>query len=236
MSSNLSALLSVTFYEDGYDHLVELVHQRDSEARRHLASLEISMYGERGERLASMPVDPTDEILDIAEVAGPFMPGRRRVMIAFDARYEERIFPYRPHHYAYLHRRGSPAPPLYYAVNAALGGVPDHIGATGINNLETYLFRDAGFSQLHSILLGNVSQFSDAETQLFAYYGAERVASEVTLAPKAHAEVEIASERDGRRLTRVEIKALFKLASYVVVRRAQGGDLLLFDHLFTYFK
>jgi hypothetical protein len=236
MSSSLSALLSATFYEDGYDHLVELVHQRDSEARRHLASLEVSVYGERGDRLASVPVDPTDEILDIAGVARPFMPGRRRVMIAFDARYEERIFPYRPHHYAYLHRRGSSAAPLYYAVNAALGGVPDHIGATGINNLETYLFRGPGFAERYSILLGNVSRFSDAESQLFAYYGAERVASEVALAPKAHAEVEIAAERDGRRLTRVEIKALFKLASYVVGRRAPGGDLLLFDHLFTYFK
>ena len=60
--------------------------------------------------------------------------------------------------------------------------------------------------------------------------------SDVVLAPKAHTEVEVAAERDGRPLTRVDIKALFKLASYVVGRHAQRGDLLLFDHLFTYFK
>jgi hypothetical protein len=34
----------------------------------------------------------------------------------------------------------------------------------------------------------------------------------------------------------VEVKALFRLASYVVGRRAEGGELVLFDHLFTYFK
>jgi hypothetical protein len=164
------------------------------------------------------------------------MPGSRRVMIAFDARYEQRIFPYRPHHYAYLHRRGSPAPPLYYAINAVLGGVPDHIGATGINNMETYLFRGSAFAERYSILLGNLSRFSGAEAQLFAYYGAERVANEVALAPKAHTEVEVAAESDGRPLTRVDIKALFKLATYVVGRHAQRGDLLLFDHLFTYFR
>jgi hypothetical protein len=236
MSSNLAALLSATFYEDGYDHLVELVHQRDTEARRHLASLELSVYGERGERLGRATVDPVDEVLDVAAVARPFMAGSRRVMIAFDARYEQRIFPYRPHHYAYLHRRGSPGPPLYYAVNAVLGGVPDHIGATGINNMETYLFRGSAFAERYSILLGNLSRFAGAEAQLFAYYGAERVAREVALAPKAHTEVEIAAEREGRPLTRVDIKALFKLASYVVARHAQRGDLLLFDHLFTYFK
>jgi len=34
----------------------------------------------------------------------------------------------------------------------------------------------------------------------------------------------------------VEVKALFRLASYVVGRRADSGDLVLFDHLFTYIK
>jgi len=32
------------------------------------------------------------------------------------------------------------------------------------------------------------------------------------------------------------VKALFRLTSYVVGRRDAGGELLLFDHLFTYFK
>jgi|SRR5437899_199146 len=236
MSSSVSGLLSATFYEDGYDHLVELVHQRDSEARRHLTSLDVTVYGERGERLGALAVDPTQEILDIAALARPFMPGHRRAMIAFDARYEQRIFPYRPHHYGYLHRRGSVGPSLYYAVNSALGGVPDRVGATALNNFETYLFRGPGFAERYSVLLGNVARFSVAQAQIFAYYGPERLARDVTLEPKAHAELEIAPEQAGRRLERIEVKALFRLASYVVGRHAQAGDLVLFDHLFSYFK
>ena len=38
------------------------------------------------------------------------------------------------------------------------------------------------------------------------------------------------------RLRRVELKTLFRLASYVTGRRADSGGLVLFDHLFTYFK
>jgi hypothetical protein len=236
MSSSVSGLLSATFYEDGYDHLAELVHQRDSEARRHLTSLDVAMYGEQGQPLGSVAVDPTLELLDIAALARRFVPRHRRTMIVFDARYEPRIFPYRPHHYAYLHRRGSVAPPLYYAVNSALGGVPDRVGATGLNNFETYLFRGHSFAERYSVLLGNVARFAVAQAQVFAYYGPERLARNITLEPKAHAEVEIAPEQDGRRLERVEVKALFRLASYVVGRHAQAGDLVLFDHLFTYFK
>jgi hypothetical protein len=44
MSSSLSALLSATFYEPGYEHLVELVHQRDPETRRRLLSLDLSAF------------------------------------------------------------------------------------------------------------------------------------------------------------------------------------------------
>ena len=68
------------------------------------------------------------------------------------------------------------------------------------------------------------------------YYGGQRVLVEVALAPKSHREIDLPSERDGRRLERVEVKALFRLASYVVGRRADSGDLVLFDHLFTYIK
>jgi hypothetical protein len=157
-------------------------------------------------------------------------------MLVFDARYDERIFPYRPHHYGYLHRRGAPTPPLYYAVNAVLGGVPDRIGATGINNFETYLFRRQGVIGRHSLVLGNVSRFSTAKAQVFSYYGDNRVAQDVELEPKAHTEIPLAPDRNGQHLERVEVKALFRLASYVVGRRAQGGELVLFDHLFTYFK
>lgn len=236
MSSRPSALLSATFWEPGYEHLVELVHQRDAEAIRHLASLDLTLYDETGKELASLPQDSAHEILDLDRLVRDVAGAEHRVMVLFDARYDERIFPYRPHHYGYLHRRGAPTPSLYYAVNAALGGVPDRIGATGINNFETYLFRREGVVGRHSLLLGNVSRFSAAKAQVFSYYGDRRVAQDVALEPKAHTEIPLAPERDGRHLERVEVKALFRLASYVVGRRAEGGELVLFDHLFTYFK
>ena len=236
MSNNLSGLLSATFYERGYDHLIELIHQRDAAAHRRLASLDVAVYDAEGKLLAAPPVDPHQDVLDLGVLAGAISGVPDRVMVTFDARYDERIFPYRPHHYGYLHRTGSTAPALYYAVNAVLGGVPDRIGATHINNFETYVFRRQHYAERYSLLLGCPSRFAPVEAQVFAYYGAERTTSEVRLAPKAHVEVPLAPEVDGRRLTRVELKALFRLASYVVGRRASGDDLVLFDHLFTYFK
>jgi hypothetical protein len=236
MSSSLSALLSVTFYEAGDDHLIEVVHQRDTAARRRLASLDVGIYAPDGRALGSVAIDPRQETLDLGRLARGHQGHHPRVMVVFDTRYDERIFPYRPHHYGYLHRRGSAAPPLYYAVNATLGGVPDRIGATGINNFETYLFRTHGVGGQHSLLLGNVSRFSPVKAQVFTYYGAMRLSLDVAIDPKAHAEVPLAAERDGRPLERVEVKALFRLASYVVGRHPDGGELVLFDHLFTYFK
>jgi hypothetical protein len=236
MSSDRCALLSATFWEAGYDHLVELVHQRDVRAHRHLDSLDVAVHDAQGALLGLRPVDPRYETLDLSElvekIAGPV----GRAMVTFEARYDEKVFPYRPHHYAFLHRRGSDAPPLYYAVNAVLGGVPDRIGATTLNNYETYVFRERPFAARYSVLLGNLARFAAAEAQVAAYYGGERVVREVTLAPKAHLEVEVPPEREGRRLARVEVKALFRLASYVVARRAASGELVLFDHLFTYIK
>ena len=157
-------------------------------------------------------------------------------MVVLDARYDEAIFPYRPHHYAYFHRAGSTAAPLYYAVNAALGGVPDRVGATNINNFETYVFRQQPFATRYAVLLGNLARFAPAEARVTAYYADRRVPVEVALPPKSHREIALPSERDGLRLERVEVKALFRLASYVVGRRADSGDLVLFDHLFTYIK
>ncbi len=228
--------MSATFYEVGHDHLVELVHQRDTEARRRLASLEVELHDPGGTLVGKVVVDPQQEILDLDKVARPLLADRPRLLVVLDARYDERIFPYRPHHYGYLHRRGAQAPPLYYAVNAVLGGVPDRIGATGINNFESYLFSAAGFTGRYSLLLGNVSRFAAARAQVFTYYGPTRVVCEVTLDPKGHTEIPLAPERDGRRLERVELKALFRLASYVVGRHAVGGELVLFDHLFAYVK
>jgi hypothetical protein len=236
MSSSLSALLSVTFYEREDDHLIELVHQRDTAARRRLASLDVQLYDPDGTALSRVPIDPQQETLDLGALVRASLAGHPRVMVTLDARYDERIFPYRPHHYGYLHRRGSPNPPLYYAVGSALGGVPDRIGTTRINNFETYLFRTDGVIGRHSLLLGNVSRFSAVRAQVFSYYGDARVARDVVLEPKAHTEISLAPERDGRQLNRVEVKALFRLASYVVGRTADGGELVLFDHLFTYFK
>lgn len=236
MSNSLSALMSATFYERGYDHRVEIIHQRDAGAHRRLASLDVTLYDSGGGLLAAPSVDPGQEILDLGELVRDTTDTPERVMVVFDARYDEAIFPYRPHHYAFLHRAGSTAPPLYYAINAALGGVPNRVGATHINNFETYVFRQAPFAERYSLLLGCLARFVPVQAQVFAYYGAQRIAEDVTLAPKCHTEVPLAAEHRGEPLARVEVKALFRLLSYVVGRRAGTGDLVLFDHLFTYAK
>lgn len=236
MSSNLSGLMSATFDEARYHHLVELVHQRDTHARRRLASLDVALYDADGKTLDTVPVDPQQEILDLGALVRRLTDAPGRVMVGFDARYDERVFPYRPHHYAYFHRPGSPAPPLYYAVNAVLGGVPDRIGSTRFNHFETYVFRQRPFAEQYSLLVGNLSRFAPAAAQVIAYYDQDRTAREVSLGPKAHAEIPLAGERDGRRLRRVDLKAGFRLASYVAGRRADSGDLVLFDHLFPYVK
>jgi len=236
MSSKWSALLSATFHEPGYDHLIELVHQRDPDARRRLAALDVSIYDEGGKLLHGWPVETGQEIVDLdARLRDAAV--RERVMVVLDARYDETVFPYRPHHYGYLHRRGSSSPPLYYAVGSALGGVPDRLGAaTRLNNFDTYLFRRGPFAERCSVMLGNLARFAAAEAQVFAYYGTDRVGHAVQLGPRAHVEVPLAREHAGQALARVETKSLFRLASYVVRRREPAGDLALFDHLFTYFK
>jgi hypothetical protein len=235
MSSELDALMSATFHEGGYAHLVELVHQRDRAARRRLHSVRLTVYDEDGGQHLDVALDPGLEILDLAALLEE--PSRRlgRLLVVFDARYDPRIFPYRPHHYGYLHRQGSAVPPLYYAVNATLGGVPNRIGAVALNNFETYLFLDRPLRGHHAVALGNLSRFAAADAEVVSYYDGTRHVEAVRLGPKSHAEVRLEPERDGHRLRRVELKALFRLASYVVGRRA-GGELALFDHMFTYFK
>jgi hypothetical protein len=235
MSSRPSALLSATFWEPGYEHLVEPVHQRDDESVRHLASLDIALYDETGKELATVAVDGKEEILDLDALVRGVASGQSRIMALFDARYDERIFPYRPHHYAYLHRRGSTAPALYYAVTGVLGGVPDRIGAVGLNNFETYVFRPGAFRERYAVLLGNAARFSTAEAEVVLHYERDRQTRTVTLGPKAHVAVDLPAEQDGQPLRRVEVKGLFRLASYITGRRAEGGDLVLFDHLFRYF-
>lgn len=236
MSSELCPLLSVTFHEQGCDHLVELVHQRDEHARRHLESVAVAVYDADGKELGDAPVDPYDEIVDLARLLAGHGHAGERLMVVFDARYDERTFPYRPHHYGFVHPCRAAAPPLYYAVNAVLGGVPDRVGATGINNFETYLFLRRNLAARPGLALGNPSRFATAEARVFAYYGGERVTQRVVLEPKGHTEIGLSAARDGKPLERVEVKALFKLATYVLARRARSGELALFDHLFTYFK
>jgi hypothetical protein len=235
MSSELAALMSATFHEVGHAHLVELVHQKDRAARRRLASLRLTAYDADGGLQLDRALDPAEEILDVAALLDE--PARRhgRLLVVFDARYDPEIFPYRPHHYGYLHRAESTTPPLYYAVNATLGGVPDRIGAVALNNFETYLFLDRPMSGHHAVAVGNLSRFAPADAEVVSYYDGIRHVETVRLMPKAHTEVKLAPEREGHRLRRVELKALFRMASYVVGRRA-GGELVLFDHLFTYFK
>lgn len=236
MSSNLSALGSAAFYEPGYEHLVELVHERSTDDARRLVSLDIGLHDSEGKQLADVSVDPRQEILDLGALVTEHAPGHRRVMAVFDARFDARTFPYRPHHYAYVHRRGSSSPPLYYAVTASRGGVPDRM-ATQVHILphfESYLFLDRPVNERFSVLLGNLGHFAPGAAQLFAYYGDERIVRDVTLAPRAHVELPLEPERNGRRLDRLELKAVFRLSGYIVGRR-DDGDLVLFDHLFAYF-
>jgi hypothetical protein len=196
----------------------------------------VTLYDGAGALLATPKVDPLQDILDLEALVTTATRVSERVMVVLDARYDEAIFPYRPHHYAYLHRAGSTAPPLYYAINAVLGGVPDRVGATNINNFETYLFRRGPFAERYSLLLGCLARFVPVTAQVFMYYGRRRIARDVTLGPKCHTEIALAAEDAGERLARVEVKSLFRLLSYVVGRREDTDDLVLFDHLFTYAK
>lgn len=229
--------MSATFHEPGYTHHVELVHQRDPVARRRLAALRLSVYEPQGDLVREIDLEPMQETLDLAGLLGDLEGLHPRLMAVFDARYDERVFPYRPHHYAYLHDRESSRPPLYYAVNAALGGVPDRIDNTRINNFETYLFKQHRAGETYSVMMGNLSRFSTADAQLFLYHGAgHRTSMTITLRPKQHAEVPLPAEADGERLARVEMKTPFRLVNYVVGREAGSGSRVLFDHMFTYFR
>ncbi len=235
--SSSAALCSATFVDPVYDHIVELVHQRDRVGHRRLESLEVELYEPGGSSLSRETVDPRQDALDLAALVASRAAGVGRVMVAFDARYDTGIFPYRPHHYAYLRRRDSPEAPLYYALNATLGGVPDRLEAsTRQNNFETYLFLSRSRGERYALRLGSLARFSTVEAQVITYHGETRTAISVTLVPHQHAEVELPPERTGERLRRVELKTLFRLTSYVVGRRADSGALVLFDHLFTYFK
>ncbi|MGH7894887.1 MAG: hypothetical protein ACREQL_09470, partial [Candidatus Binatia bacterium] len=217
MSSELSALLSVAYHEPGDEHLVELVHQQDPAAPRRLASLALDVYASDGRHLYRVDVDPELEVLDLGEALAKHAGITDRLMVTFDTRYDERIFQHRrPHHYAFVHRRGSAAPPVYYAVNSVLGGFARRTDAVRLHNFETYLFVRRVLPQRYSLLLGNPSRFAQAEAQVVTHFGTERRTREVTIAPRAHVEVDLESAVGGEPLRRVELKSLFRLANYVV--------------------
>src|SRR5262249_55011904 len=104
MSSDRAALLSATFWEPGYQHLIETVHQRDTLAHRNLDALQIAVHDPEGATLGEKTVDPRTEVVDLSALIVEIAGAVPRAMVTLDARYDERVFPYRPHHYALLHR------------------------------------------------------------------------------------------------------------------------------------
>ena len=58
MSSDRAALLSATFWEPGYRHLIETVHQRDALAHRNLDALQVAVHDPQGAMLGEKTVDP----------------------------------------------------------------------------------------------------------------------------------------------------------------------------------
>ena len=92
---SISGLLSATFHEPGYCHLVEMVHQRDLDARRHLASLRVAAHNPSGFLHRSVAVDPNLGVVDLAILLGPLTPEAVRLFVLFDARSDPDLFPYR---------------------------------------------------------------------------------------------------------------------------------------------
>jgi hypothetical protein len=234
--SSSAALLSATFHEPGVRHLVELVHQRDGGGARRLGAVDVAVYDETGKERGAFPVDLGTEVLDVGRAVDDVMGGGGRAMVLFDTRYDPAIFPYRPHHYGYLHHPGGTSPPLYYAVSAVLGGVPDRLEATRLNNFETYVFRARAADQRFSLMIGNVARFASAAIDVFVHYAGARVEHHLSVAPKAHLEFPLPPRHEGQPLTRVEVKSVFRVANYVVGRHGASGALVVFDHLFTYLR
>lgn len=90
---------------------LEVIHQR--RWRHRLEALTITAWDEEGHPVSGWAIDPQTQWVDLTERLSGF--GSNRLLVVCDARYDTRLFPYRPHHY--LHVDGDP--PLYLALNAA---------------------------------------------------------------------------------------------------------------------
>lgn len=104
-------LVSAGFWWSPLALQLEVIHQR--RWRHRLESLTITAWDEDGHPVSAWAVDPRTQWVDLTARLAPF--GSRRLLFVCDARYDARLFPYRPHHY--VHVDGDP--PLYLALNAA---------------------------------------------------------------------------------------------------------------------
>ena len=213
----IRALLSIAFHVPGQRQRFEVVHQ----AKGKLASLTLREYHDDGTPNGVTENCPVSGVRWSSSDTRPYM-------LEFDATYDDRIFSYRPHHYGWI--EGDP--PLYYAVNAVWGGIPDSLPVTGMPWIETYWFRKHSGMDF-SVVVGNPSRLAAADVLVksFLRHGLYDITDErrVTLSPKAHTSVSLPAT-----VERVDVKAPFRIAAYVAGRK--DGRLLLWDHLFTYFR
>ena len=207
---DINALLSATFHEPGVEHWIEVCHER-----KPLLSLTFAAYTEQGEPVTQAFM-PEGESVRLAATT-------ERVMVTLDARYDPRVFGYRPHHYAWMHRPQSQSPPVYYAVNGILGGTPERLGPTvSRGNHEGYIVPQ-GTRQCWSLYLGNLSRFAETPVTVNG--------EKIVLGPKCHTEYPLPGT-----IHRIDVKAPHRIASYIVGRDWETNDIVLMDHLLAYFK
>lgn len=237
MSNNIYPLLSVTFCEKGYTHFIELIHQRDIENRKRLKNAALSFFDENGGELYRQTVDTNIDTIELSALADQFLESKSRIMVTMDSRYDTAIFPYRPHHYAFFHKNGSKKPPVYYAINGALGGLPNRINPVANNHHSVFMFFDVPEKMVYSVMVGNLSRFSTVKNSIsVCYKNGETVTKTVEMPPKTHFEVPIESTLDGHAIHRVELKGVIRPVGYIVGRQAISKEIVFFDHLFSYLK
>ena len=212
----IDGLLSATFLEPDTEHLIEVVHEGGS-----LDALVCRSYDAAGRQLDER--DHLGEaIIDTGRVAA-------RTMYLLDTRYDPEAFPYRPHHYGWLTPLGGT--PVYYGVNAVMGGAPERLGpAVSRGNHEGYIFPRGGRQQW-SLYLGNCSRFATTHAHVVCESPDHESDDVVTLVPFQHIEYEIPASARG-----VRLKSPHRLASYIVGRDPATRHIVLLDHLMAFFK